>query len=102
MKNKLGASATQQELLKGLGVIIRGSQWNEQGNWGVTNPTTPVNSNPDEYNTRHKLYIHQAYCRTLKQKNTLQFQGPKVWNSSSGVASPKKWGAEPYFFAGEQ
>ena len=34
-----------------------------------------------KYNTRHKMNIHQAYCRTLTRQNTLQFQGPKVWNS---------------------
>ena len=38
-----------------------------------------------KYNTRHKLNIHQAYCRTLTRQNTLQFQGPKVWNSLPDV-----------------
>ena len=38
MKNELGGSATQQEL-RGWGV--GGSQWNEQGNWGL-NPPNPI------------------------------------------------------------
>ena len=46
MKNELGGSATQQELTSwgGWGVGM-GSQWNEQGNWGL-NPD-PINLNPE-------------------------------------------------------
>ena len=43
VKNELGGSATQQELRAWEG---GGSEWNEQGNWGL-NPQTPVNLNPD-------------------------------------------------------
>ena len=35
VKNELGGSATQQELRSW------GSQWTEQGNWGVKPPTPP-------------------------------------------------------------
>ena len=38
VKNELGGSATQQEL-RGWGSW--GSQWNEQGNWGVIPQRTP-------------------------------------------------------------
>ena len=52
MKNELGGSATQQELIGwrvgGLGFEGGvGARWNEQGNCGVK-PHPPVNSNPGD------------------------------------------------------
>ena len=42
-----GGSGTQWELMGW------GSQWNEQGNWGLNKPpSTPVNSNPDDNNIK--------------------------------------------------
>ena len=34
-----------------------------------------------DHDTRQKNDIHQAYCRTQTRQNTLQFQGPKLWNA---------------------
>ena len=40
-----------------------------------------TNTRIHNYNTRHKMDIHQNYCRTRTRQNTLYFQGPKLWNS---------------------
>ena len=58
MKNKLGGSTTQQEL-RGWG-----SQWNEQENWGLNPPPTPVNSNPACYYVYHSQFSKLSDIRT--------------------------------------
>ena len=34
-----------------------------------------------KYNTRHKSELHIDRCRTKMRQSTVQFQGPKLWNS---------------------
>ena len=33
-----------------------------------------------DYNTRSSHHLHVPYCRTKLRQNTIQFQGPKLWN----------------------
>ena len=33
------------------------------------------------YDTRHKSVPHMNHCRTKLRQSTVQFQGPKLWNS---------------------
>ena len=33
-----------------------------------------------DYNTRSNHHLHIPYCRTKMRQNTIQFQGPKLWN----------------------
>ena len=34
-----------------------------------------------KYDTRHKSVLHMNHCRTKLRQSTVQFQGPKLWNS---------------------
>ena len=34
-----------------------------------------------KYNTRNKSKLHTDRCRTKMRQSTVQFQGPKLWNS---------------------